>query len=280
MRAHILTGLVLLLPTAGACLDAEGASTGATVRVRLADGGALVGCYRVSVFDAQGGVTAESGGYDASSAEVLRAGGALCNTPAAPGATAAAARADVIVPCTPGPSEVGLELIGAFEADGSAVHAIVDPCGATGCVQAFECLAGRQVEVEYTAVTLLRDTSVGFFDITVDVDAPVGAAELCYGVAVIDGDGNGFAEASRLCSGEHGNGWGGDVAYIMPCNADAPDHTVVLFVHDPGVAGWDNPCPALGGGDTPSLWAGGCAREVTCLDNVDVTVGFDLSPSP
>ncbi len=99
--------------------------------------------------------------------------------------------------------------------------------------------------------------------------------------AYVDGD------TDTLCSWRYGNGAGGDLAYIAPCDADdgdaeAPataDNTVTLWVdglyrdpdgdHDPtedvDIGDWQDPCPD------------GCTLTATCRENADTLVAFELT---
>ncbi len=62
-----------------------------------------------------------------------------------------------------------------------------------------------------------------------------GVSNPCYGVTVDNGLfetvwSRGAATSNSLCSSQFGNGAGGDISYVGPCDADAPDHTVYLVV--------------------------------------------------
>ena len=129
-----------------------------------------------------------------------------------------------------------------------------------------------------------------------------GVSDVCYDLRVTNGpDGTGDTVWSRgtpglnggtpdsraICSTDFGNGVGGDVTYIGPCDADgtlgvsgtsARMNSVTLWVDglyddsgayiDPtGPEGWRNPC------DTPS----GCTLDVLCEENVDAQVEFNLT---
>ncbi len=106
-------------------------------------------------------------------------------------------------------------------------------------------------------------------------------SNVCYGVAVKNGLGlpvwsRGAATSNSLCSSNFGNGAGGDISYVGPCDADEPGHTVFLTVEtlydtfaNPLVEGtdWINPCPV---GDP-------CDLSVTCNENADTPVTFNLT---
>lgn len=111
-----------------------------------------------------------------------------------------------------------------------------------------------------------------------------GVGRVCYDLAVENGDTEtvwskgdpGLTSADgdddTVCSDQYGNGAGGDVTYIGTCDASAPDHTVRLWVDTLESTGgaaltdWVDPCP-----DT------GCALEVTCVENADTLVEFDIT---
>ncbi len=97
--------------------------------------------------------------------------------------------------------------------------------------------------------------------------------------------------ANSVCASRFGNTAGGDISYVAPCDADAPDHTVTLWVDalcstaSGNATGWGttgtqyqrgngicaqiqnyvNPCPA------------GCALNVTCQENADTPVTFNFT---
>jgi len=89
---------------------------------------------------------------------------------------------------------------------------------------------------------------------------------------------------AAVCASQFGNSDGGDISYIAPCHAseNAKNHTVRLWVNalceDGGVTpntggacteiqSYVNPCPA----------AGGCSLAVTCVENADTPVTFNLT---
>ena len=116
-----------------------------------------------------------------------------------------------------------------------------------------------------------------------------GIAVACYDVAVkndvgeivwSEGDptvsyANG--DLRSLCSDRYGNGAGGDIAYVGPCDAMDNNNdgkatgSVTLWIdglYDAAgvdLADWVNPCPA------------GCTLQAECRENSDVSVGFSLA---
>lgn len=127
------------------------------------------------------------------------------------------------------------------------------------------------------------DLQIGALDLS-------GVGRVCYDVRVENGDGDlvwsrgtvgtraNQGDSEAVCSDRYGNTDGGDITYVGPCDASAPQHTVRLWVDsiedNNGVAltDWRDPCPA-GPGDAP----GGCPRVVTCAPNADTLVAFDLT---
>jgi len=126
--------------------------------------------------------------------------------------------------------------------------------------------AGAGIEVQ---VAPLQLTGIGY---------------ACYDVAVFNGIGQPVWSAgdpavahptdrSTLCSTRFGNGPGGGIAYVGPCDGDAPDHEVSLVLdglYDAAGRALDdyrNPCPA----DRP------CVLPVECRENTDSPVTFNLT---
>ncbi len=116
-----------------------------------------------------------------------------------------------------------------------------------------------------------------------------GIAVACYDVAVTNDVGEFVwrqgdpdvaytaGDLGALCSDRYGNGAGGDIAYVGPC--DAMDNNgdgnatgyVTLWVdglYDAAgadLADWVDPCP------------NGCTLQAECRENTDVSVGFSLT---
>jgi len=102
-----------------------------------------------------------------------------------------------------------------------------------------------------------------------------GISEACYGINVNNGTGDLVWSRTKVCSGQFGNGAGGDISYVGPCDADSPAHTVTLFIEnlrdDAGlplaVEDWQNPC------ESPT----GCTQSVACVENADTPVTFNIT---
>lgn len=101
--------------------------------------------------------------------------------------------------------------------------------------------------------------------------------QACYSVEVWNGQGGAGTEeapnelvwARQLCSLQYGNGPGGDLSYVGPCDAQAGLHTVTLTLDrldGAPLGSWLNPCPA----EAP------CVIEAPCVENSDVPVTFNL----
>lgn len=125
-------------------------------------------------------------------------------------------------------------------------------------------------EVDFN-LTLVRDSSQGFFDIFVDPRADDDISELCIAISVEAGDGSITWHQSNLCSSRYGTS-SGAVGYVGSCDADAPRAKVHYWIEsirgvDPE-ARFVNPCPADGGYDL----ARSCSVEATCIENNDVVV--------
>jgi hypothetical protein len=103
--------------------------------------------------------------------------------------------------------------------------------------------------------------------------------------------GSGDSTADAVCASRFGNGDGGDISYVAPCDSQQPTHTVTLWVNalcestaaagSPETnigAGCDeiqsyvDPCPEGAGPGS-----GGCSLEVTCQENADTPVTFNFT---
>ncbi len=111
-----------------------------------------------------------------------------------------------------------------------------------------------------------------------------GITKACYDVHVENADsetvwsrGDPFtpwpADSGTLCSDAFGNGPGGDIAYVGPCDASRANHTITLYVDSVWIGAaaiaateWENPCPGTSG----------CTLGFTCVENSDVSVVFNL----
>ncbi len=81
-------------------------------------------------------------------------------------------------------------------------------------------------------------------------------------------------DSDTLCSTRFGNGAGGDISYVAPCDAQQSAHTVTLWL-DGLYTGteaapvllpdYQDPCPT------------GCALQTTCQENADTPVTFNIT---
>ena len=85
-----------------------------------------------------------------------------------------------------------------------------------------------------------------------------------------------LADQGTVCSDDFGNGAGGAITYIGPCDADGANgrrtNSVTLWVDGiyavggaSDLGGWQDPCPS------------GCTLNVECLENQDSLVEFNLT---
>jgi len=132
------------------------------------------------------------------------------------------------------------------------------------------------------------------------------ALDVCWGFSVHNPAGELVAQQQNICAGDYGNGAGGDIAYVIPCDASQTgDSTVTLWLEGiqtaagaPGPATFEdednyiNPCGltedylewdnVLGNGPefpTADLNFDStyCQRKIRCLPNADVQVSFNLT---
>ncbi|MFT7578908.1 MAG: hypothetical protein ACI9MR_000570 [Myxococcota bacterium] len=129
-----------------------------------------------------------------------------------------------------------------------------------------------------------------------------GAADVCYALAVTSENGEvvlargaastltdplrnpasvawtnptAIGDTDPICSLRFGNGPGGDWSYVAPCDADAPEHSVTLWLEDLFVE--DQPEALVAGTDYQDPCPTGCALQTTCTENADTPVSFDLT---
>ena len=115
------------------------------------------------------------------------------------------------------------------------------------------------------------------------LDLP-GVGFACYDLAVENGLGQPVwsrgnpalafpGDTATLCSTAFGNGPGGDITYIGPCDASQPNHEVALVLDGLYATGgaaltdFENPCPS----DDP------CLLPAVCQPNGDTPVNFNLT---
>lgn len=226
-------------------------------------------CFAVQVRDEAGRVVFERGepGATPATLDEALAGGAVCGT----------GEVEVDARCELGPSEARAWIVG-FYAGGSRLEGTYhDPCGEAGCAKTFECLEVDNPVVEFD-MTLMRVSQQGFFDVSVlSADAPEGAQGICYALRVTNGERVEVLSVRSLCSHDYGNGRGGDITYVVPCDAASPENEVTVWVHplDGATASSESPCPAPASGELET-WTGGCSKTYTCVENQDVTVHFDF----
>ncbi len=191
-------------------------------------------------------------------------------------------RGTLTIPCEAGDGTVAVDPSGAFDEDGLLLgDEDVLPESYLGDSLPFTCVAETETLVSFD-LTLWVQARQGFFDIAVNGAPPDGASAVCYAVRVSNGDGVVVWADPGICSNEYGDGRGGGITYIGQCDDRAPEHVVTLWttsvLDGDGNVLSDPPGPCTEGnreGD-PLTWTGGCAREVTCIENTDVAVPFDL----
>jgi hypothetical protein len=104
--------------------------------------------------------------------------------------------------------------------------------------------------------------------------------------------------ADTVCASQFGNGDGGDVSYVAPCDADTgmENHTVTLWVDalcdstfagplvKNGAANWSQPSPNNSSGICTEIQpyqnpcgSQGCTLPVTCEENADTPVTFNFT---
>lgn len=304
MRLLLGSFSICLLATP-ACLDGGGKKASerpaSTVRLRVAD---LTlpdgfGCYafRASTSDADpasepwlsiGTLAAKT-----SRSEALAAGDE-CEMPETTGP------AEVVRDCEANTTNiVNLVVTSLSKSDGSGLVPGDDyenPCtAAIPCNLEFECAAGVETLVEFN-LSIMRSPNQGFFDISVngmwgeDFGMSPHRFTACYAMRVDSGvptDPMVWGE-TEICADQYGDNQA-TVTYIGTCNAEAPDHTVTLWLQDlefdPSVPeaerNYVNPCPVPddSSGDI-STWPGGCTLQATCRENDDVVVEFNLQLAP
>lgn len=100
-----------------------------------------------------------------------------------------------------------------------------------------------------------------------------GVSDVCYTLEVRNGAGEVLWTQPDVCSSRYGNGGGGDIAYVGPCDASESQNQVSLTLtgmtdtNRAAITDFTNPCPT---GDA-------CKRTVTCVENADTAVDFNLT---
>jgi hypothetical protein len=148
-------------------------------------------------------------------------------------------------------------------------------CLASGCLDGSGAPRGSDTNLAL-AVAPLRLDGIGMACYDVLVRNQVGDTVWARGIPATSRQ---SGDTGTLCSDEFGNGPGGDIAYVGPCDASQPNHNVTVFIDslwssDPvsvPLTDWVNPCPYATEG--PS----GCTLAFTCVENADVSVTFNLT---
>jgi hypothetical protein len=186
------------------------------------------------------------------------------------------------VPCEAGDGTVVVSPAGAFDADGFRLgEEDVRPESYLGGNLPFVCVAATETVVSFDFILWLRSRQ-GFVDIGVNGAPPDGASAVCYAVRVSNGDGLVVWADPAICSNDYGDDEGGSITYVGFCDSRAPDNTLTLWVTSAlgpdgnTLADPKGPCTDGAREGDPLTWTGGCAREVTCVENYDVPVLFDL----
>ncbi len=126
-------------------------------------------------------------------------------------------------------------------------------------------------------------------------------SKVCYDLEVTNGPGRtgdvvwsrgtpglngGTGDGDAVCSDRFGNGAGGDISYVAPCDADGPGgqrtNSVTLwfdglyddadgYIDPAGFDGWQVPCVDATG------VAVGCTLDVLCSENADTPVEFNFT---
>lgn len=262
---HMATSVVGVVLFAGCDTSSKQPSATLSLMSGVASSDSV--CFAVHVRDEAGRVVFDRGvpGAKPATLDEALAGGAVCG----------AVEVQVDARCEPGPSEARAWIVGFYAGGSRLEESYQEPCGETGCAKTFECLEADNPSVEFD-IALMRVSTQGFFDLSVLGDAaPEGAAGICYAVRVTNGAGVEVLSVRSLCSDDYGNGHGGDITYVVPCDAESPENEITLWVHSPEGAAYETSCPAPLAGDVES-WTGGCTQTHTCIRNEDVTVLFDF----
>lgn len=128
---------------------------------------------------------------------------------------------------------------------------------------------GPGVEITVAPLNLPGITNA-CYDILIENSAPDGIAAAGNNVVLLD----------NICSSTYGNGPGGDISYVAPCDASVTvdldgvttgtqNAAVTLWVDTlAGATSFQNPCPTGGAG---------CTVYTTCSPNADTFVEFNLT---
>lgn len=266
------------------CLDASSApeETPSTVRIRVPQLNSLggLGCFSVTGVSTDDVTWLTQGTTDPKETRAsAMAAGDFCET--------TTQHAQLVTACPPGQGhELALTLTGLFDADGAAVEtAFQSPCTEESpCTLSFDCVEGVETTVDFNLV-IMPNSNQGFFDISAALPEEHRFGETCFVFRVVKGEAGGelVSASDIVCSSEYGGG-SGATTYIMPCNADAPENTLTVWleraVFRSGVAdpSFVNPCPVPADAATSPVeaWTGGCNVKAACLENQDTPIKYEL----
>jgi len=283
---------VAIVASVGGCLDSHDgrfADDPGTLRVEVATATRApvrTVCYSVTVaYDAGESPSSPSVHGDPTRlfdtvAEAVQAG-AICGQRPDPDSLTGLV-ASLTVPCEAGAGTVRVTIAGAFDEDGLALgEEDIRLDADLGGTLPFACVPSTETVVPFQLGVPVLDR-LGFVEVVVHGAPPAGARAVCYAMRVMNGDGVVVWSKPEVCSDEYGDGEGGGIAYVGPCDAKAPANVVTLWSASAfGSDGAPLPDPSGPCADghrvgEPTTWTGGCSEAVTCVQNADVTTSFDL----
>ncbi len=133
---------------------------------------------------------------------------------------------------------------------------------------------GLRVDVVPQAFGSLTDTCISFAVVDGDGSLVVGRGPALTPANLPAVSGALPPATGPVCASHLGEGHGGALSIVVPCASAAPEHTVHLWV-DSVCDG--SGCAPLPEGFDPCRGPNGCALDVTCVEDDDTPVTFDLA---
>ncbi len=164
------------------------------------------------------------------------------------------------------------------------VPRVVSPCPEEGCRLTARCVPGDDTILTPT-FNLFAESQQGFLDLNVSVSPrPESLVSATYEIEVLNAEGTQLFEPRTLGSDTHGNGPGGAISYVSPCDAFDDTNTVKVALKDLIVrelaAGANEPTERSVIDDYDITCEGGCTQTFACEHNSDTVLGIQVMLTP
>lgn len=164
------------------------------------------------------------------------------------------------------------------------VPRVQSPCPEEGCRLTARCVAGEDTVLTATLI-LMPESQQGFLDLNVSVSPrPESLVSATYEIEVLNAEGTQVLPPRMVGSDTHGDGPGGAISYISPCDAFDDTNTVKVALKDLIVrelAAGTNEATERSVIDAYDITCeGGCTQTFACEQHSDTAVGIQITLTP